>query len=107
MAVREKSRETEQAKAIGFGVADAENAEKASLGGIRSDEADVNAAVGAEVEGAPVKLIRIYQDYQNLINIYQNFNQILAKLAPPIAREGAFFSVFRDLHDFRIFPRKI
>ena len=32
----------------------------------------------------------------------QNFSQILAKLAPPIAREGAFFSVFRDLHDFRI-----
>ena len=35
---------------------------------------------------------------------YQHFNQILAKFAPPIAREGAFFSVFRDLHDFRIFP---
>ena len=29
---------------------------------------------------------------------------MLAKLAPPIAREGAFFSVFRNLHDFRIFP---
>ena len=39
-----------------------------------------------------------------LSKFYQNFSQILAKLAPPIAREGAFFRVFRDLHDFRIFP---
>ena len=38
---------------------------------------------------------------------YQNSSQFLAKLAPPIAREGAFFSVFRDLHDFRIFSWKL
>ena len=39
----------------------------------------------------------------------QHFNQSLAKLAPPIAREGAFFSVklFRDLHDFHTFCRKL
>ena len=33
--------------------------------------------------------------------------KVLAKLAPPIAREGAFSRVFRDLHDFRIFSRKL
>ena len=38
---------------------------------------------------------------------FQNSSQFLAKLAPPIAREGAFVSVFRDLHDLRIFSWKL
>ena len=54
---------------------------------------------------------RIAIDWQRFVkilsNFCQNFSQMLTKLAPPIAREGAFFSVFRDLHDFRIFSRKL